>query len=153
MPRSGQGARLEASFVSIASGVGAVTLGSSTDRGLRIIEGPVHEDDCMGGFECECGAVFNSRIRRLTLREVERLQGFPDDWTAIPWEVGGGDGHVFEGVTEVRGCGLLFPVRAHCPDGPRYEALGNSMAVPVVRWIGERVQGVETLEIARGQVR
>lgn len=59
-------------------------------------------------------------IRRLTPLECERLQGFPDGWTDIPW----------------RG-------REHAPDGPRYKALGNSMAVPVMRWIGEGIQLVE----------
>ena len=54
-------------------------------------------------------------VRRLTPRECERLQGFPDDWTLVPW----------------RG--------KPCPDGPRYKALGNSMAVPVMRWIGRRI--------------
>ena len=63
-------------------------------------------------------------VRRLTPRECERLQGFPDDWTAIPW----------------RG-----KPAAECPDGPRYKALGNSMAVPVMRWIGERIAQVEAL--------
>lgn len=58
------------------------------------------------------------QVRRLTPRECERLQGFPDDYTAIPY----------------RG-----KPAADCPDGPRYKALGNSMAVPVVRWIGERI--------------
>ena len=55
-------------------------------------------------------------IRRLTPVECERLQGFPDNYTNIPW----------------RG-------KAEAPDGPRYKALGNSMAVPVMRWIGERI--------------
>ena len=54
-------------------------------------------------------------VRRLTPRECERLQGFPDDYTIVPW----------------RG--------KPCPDGPRYKALGNSMAVPVMRWIGRRI--------------
>lgn len=63
-----------------------------------------------------------SAVRRLTPRECERLQGFPDDYTAIPW----------------RGKDAM-----DCPDGPRYKALGNSMAVPVMRWIGERIQMVE----------
>lgn len=57
-------------------------------------------------------------VRRLTPRECERLQGFPDDYTLIPW----------------RG----KPTEA-CPDGPRYKALGNSWAVPCARWIGERI--------------
>ncbi|MCF5714281.1 DNA cytosine methyltransferase [Pseudomonas tremae] len=60
-----------------------------------------------------------SSVRRLTPRECERLQGFPDDYTRIPWR-----GRVL---------GL-------CPDGPRYKAIGNSKAVPVVRWIGMRIQ-------------
>lgn len=57
-------------------------------------------------------------IRRLTPVECERLQGFPDNHTLIPW----------------RG----KPV-AECPDSPRYKAIGNSMAVPVMRWIGKRI--------------
>lgn len=57
-------------------------------------------------------------VRRLTPIECERLQGFPDNYTAIPWR-----GKPAE----------------DCPDGHRYKALGNSMAVPVMRWIGERI--------------
>lgn len=59
-----------------------------------------------------------SYVRRLTPVECERLQGFPDNYTAIPWR-----GKSAE----------------DCPDGPRYKVLGNSMAVPVMRWIGERI--------------
>jgi site-specific DNA-cytosine methylase len=59
-------------------------------------------------------------VRRLTPRECERLQGFPDDYTAIPWR----------GKTET-------------PDGPRYKALGNSMAVNCMEWIGERIAAQE----------
>ena len=59
-------------------------------------------------------------VRRLTPRECERLQGFPDDYTAIPW----------------RG-------KAETPDGPRYKALGNSMAVNCMEWIGERIAAQE----------
>lgn len=59
-------------------------------------------------------------VRRLTPRECERLQGFPDDYTDIPCRN-----------------------KEHAPDGPRYKALGNSMAVPVMRWIGERIHMVE----------
>ena len=66
-----------------------------------------------------------SAVRRLTPVECERLQGFPDNYTAIPWRKKAAD---------------------ECPDGPRYKALGNSMAVPVMRWIGERIQMVEDLE-------
>jgi len=64
-------------------------------------------------------------VRRLTPRECERLQGFPDDYTLIRY----------------RG--------RPAADGPRYRALGNSMAVPVIRWIGERIAAVE--EIIRGK--
>ncbi len=56
-------------------------------------------------------------VRRLTPVECERLQGFPDGYTNIPWRK-----------------------KDESPDGPRYKALGNSWAVPVVRWIGKRIQ-------------
>ena len=59
------------------------------------------------------------QVRRLTPTEAERLQGFPDDYTLIPWRGKPAD---------------------QCPDGPRYRALGNSWAVPNVRWIGQRIQ-------------
>ena len=62
-------------------------------------------------------------VRRLTPRECERLQGFPDDYTAIPW----------------RG-------KAETPDGPRYKALGNSMAVNCMEWIGERIAAQEVAQ-------
>lgn len=58
----------------------------------------------------------NMAVRRLTPVECERLQGFPDGYTNIPW----------------RG-------KPEAPDGPRYKALGNSMAVPVMAWIGRRI--------------
>jgi DNA (cytosine-5)-methyltransferase 1 len=58
----------------------------------------------------------NMAVRRLTPTECERLQGFPDDYTNI---------------------------KDNCPDSPRYKALGNSMAVPVMKWIGQRIQKVE----------
>lgn len=64
------------------------------------------------------GLIMPMQVRRLTPRECERLQGFPDDYTLIPW----------------RG--------KEAPDGPRYKALGNSMAVPVMRWIGNRLNKV-----------
>lgn len=61
-------------------------------------------------------------VRRLTPTECERLQGFPDGWTQIAW----------------KGKPL-----SECPDGPRYRALGNSMAVNVMRWIGRRIEMVD----------
>lgn len=63
-------------------------------------------------------------VRRLTPRECERLQGFPDDWTLVPYR-----GRPAE----------------QCPDGPRYKALGNSMAVPNMRWLFERIQAYDTI--------
>lgn len=59
------------------------------------------------------------QVRRLTPRECERLQGFRDDYTNIPWRGKPAD---------------------QCPDGPRYKALGNSMAVPCMRFLGQRIE-------------
>jgi DNA (cytosine-5)-methyltransferase 1 len=59
-------------------------------------------------------------VRRLTPIECERLQGFPDDYTNIPWRS-----------------------KDESPDGQRYKAMGNSMAVPVMKWIGKRIAEVE----------
>lgn len=64
---------------------------------------------------------YGSAVRRLTPRECERLQGFPDDFTLVPYR------------------------NRMMADGPRYKALGNSMAVPVLRWIGERIAMVDQL--------
>ena len=70
-----------------------------------------------GGGDSMCDGL---TVRRLTPVECERLQGFPDGWTDIPY----------------RG-------KEHPADGPRYKALGNSMAVPVMKWISERIQAQE----------
>jgi site-specific DNA-cytosine methylase len=64
-------------------------------------------------------------VRRLTPRECERLQAFPDDYTLIPWRKKSAD---------------------QCPDGPRYKALGNSMAVNCMEWIGERIAAYKAKE-------
>jgi DNA (cytosine-5)-methyltransferase 1 len=68
------------------------------------------------------GTIQNARVRRLTPVECERLQGFPDNFTNIPYRK-----------------------KEESPDGPRYKALGNSMAVPVMAWIGKRIQEVSEL--------
>lgn len=87
-------------------------------------------DDCAFSLRASTGGgdkphvMVGMAVRRLTPRECERLQGFPDDYTRIPW----------------RG----KPAEL-CPDGPRYKALGNSMAVPVMRWIGERIEQVHEI--------
>ena len=69
-------------------------------------------------------AIHNQVVRRLTPTECERLQGFRDGYTNIPWRKA-----------------------IDSPDGPRYKALGNSMAVPVMKWIGERIK-LQTLKLA-----
>ncbi|MFN3377480.1 MAG: DNA cytosine methyltransferase [Burkholderiaceae bacterium] len=82
------------------------------------------------------------RVRRLTPRECERLQGFPDDYTAIPWRTyqeAQRKGISYETLLAQRGMTLRGPSVEECPDGPRYKALGNSWAVPVVAWIGRRI--------------
>jgi len=66
------------------------------------------------------------QVRRLTPRECERLQGFSYNFTRIPYR---------------------NKPASQCPDRPRYKALGNSMAVPVMRWIGERIQMYEGLAL------
>ena len=68
---------------------------------------------------------YGMQVRRLTPIECERLQGFPDNHTLIGW----------------RGKSA-----ADCPDGPRYKAIGNSMAVPVMRWIGGRIAAAIPVE-------
>lgn len=67
-------------------------------------------------------------VRRLMPIECERLQGFPDNFTDVPWNG-----------------------KSHASDGPRYKALGNSMAVNVMRWIGTRIDIMEGL-IAAGRL-
>ena len=99
-------------------------------QAVAFAENSRHELRLEGGDGTRCGALSTgggkpgqgtpcvapaAAVRRLTPRECERLQGFPDDHTRIPWR------------------GKM------APDGPRYKALGNSMAVPVMRWIGERI--------------
>jgi DNA (cytosine-5)-methyltransferase 1 len=73
----------------------------------------------------QTGVRIGSAVRRLTPRECERLQGFPDDFTLV----------------QHRG--------KPAADGPRYKALGNSMAVPCMAWIGQRIAAVDALPINR----
>lgn len=67
------------------------------------------------------GLGLGRQVRRLTPRECERLQGFPDDYTLVTYR------------------------KKPAADGPRYKALGNSMAVPVMQWIGEHIAMVEAI--------
>ena len=91
--------------------IGTLTTKSTTSNGARDVE---------DGYVIPVASE-KMKVRRLTPIEAERLQGFEDDYTRIPY----------------RG-----KPREQCPDGPRYKAMGNSMAVPVVRWIGERIKMV-----------
>lgn len=85
---------------------------------LTASTGGADDNDARGGRLIPDGP----RIRRLMPIECERAQGMPDDWTRIPW----------------RG-----KPASECPDSHRYKAIGNSMAVPVMRWIGARIQAWE----------
>ena len=90
----------------------AVCVTGDVTHALRAVGADASEDGTGRGTPI---TTTQTRVRRLTPRECERLQGFPDDWTAI-------DG---------------------AKDTPRYAALGNSMAVPVMRWIGRRIELVD----------
>lgn len=99
--------------------------GSSADAGSI---GAQEEIACTleageGGNNRQAVAATTS-VRRLTPKECSRLQGFPDDWAKIPWRGKPAD---------------------QCPDGPQYKAYGNSMAVPVMAWIGRRIAQVEEI--------
>ena len=107
------------------------------DRGANIVY-ENHAQDCRVKPCGECSPQINAKagtgggnlpivlgaftVRRLLPIETERLMGFPDNWTRIPWR----------GKPEEQ-----------CPDGPRYKACGNSMCVNVMRWIGMRIEYVE----------
>jgi len=73
----------------------------------------------------QSGVMLGAQVRRLTPRECERLQGFPDDYTAV------------------------LHRKKPAADGPRYKALGNSWAVPNVRWIGRRIDAVSSINALR----
>ena len=83
--------------------------------------GPLDAGSRSGGGQPSMVLQSRMQVRRLTPKECERLQGFPDDYTLV--SVG----------------------KKMAADGPRYKAIGNSMAVPVMRWIGQRIQKVERI--------
>ena len=112
----------------------ALTLTKSESKHNQCVAQPVHCVDMGGNKGLNGGGILKElsqplgtneshaiqvsmAVRRLTPTECERLQGFPDGYTNIPWRKA-----------------------AESPDGPRYKALGNSWAVPVVAWIGQRIQ-------------
>ena len=92
----------------------------------------VERVDCLRAFEKSPMAVqpaIGMQVRRLTPMEWERLQGFPDGYTNVPHR------------------------NKPAADGPRYKALGNSWAVPNVRWIGERIQAVALVNTAQQAIK
>jgi DNA (cytosine-5)-methyltransferase 1 len=106
-----------------ANGGGQIAIAFSTNQRGEARERAVHgsPSSARGGGNQIDGVLQQMAVRRLTPRECERLQGFPDDYTLV----------------EYRG--------KPAADGPRYKALGNSMAVPVMRWIGERIASVDLI--------
>ena len=100
--------------------MGTLTTRTFTALGARDVE----EGALLPAIGFQQAARQGLSVRRLTPTECERLQGFPDGFTQIPYR---------------------NKPAEKCPDGPRYKALGNSMAVPVMRWIGERIKTVEEL--------
>ena len=132
------------------------------DRGANVAAAPVCLGDDNAKAACDvdmCGALKVGgsapimggaayEVRRLMPVECERLQGFPDGHTDL---TGADPDALFErmardGMDEAERKRLLAKLRkwcAACPDTPRYKACGNSMAVPVMRWIGERIQMTE----------
>jgi len=100
MPERGQGGSTVFLETDVAASLRAIDP-NRTDRGTRLLVG--------------------TQVRRFTPLECERLQGFPDHYTAIPYR-----GQV-------------------AADSPRYEAIGNAIAIPPLRWIGERIAIVDQL--------
>ena len=98
----------------VAQSVAQPTAYASSDGKVRILNDVMSTLDSAGesrGTNQQRFIHQEMAVRRLTPRECERLQGFPDDYTAIPGAA----------------------------DGPRYKSLGNSMAVPVMAWIGKKI--------------
>lgn len=151
VPEGGQGAHLRASEVAVAPALTSTADARSTDRGTRVVQsfqasqsgtrvGDAHPTlDAHNGSRRHHGALIGSAVRRLTPEECERLQAFPTGYTRIP-------------VAQVPRRRLQSPrageayqeidgeVWRLASDAARYEALGNSMAVCVVRWIFARFE-------------
>jgi DNA (cytosine-5)-methyltransferase 1 len=100
----------------------AVTVGTDLYNGAITGDVAATMTKSMSGTGTGPTAMQAMAVRRLLPRECERLQGFPDDYTDIK------------------------PNGKQTSDGPRYKALGNSMAVPVMAWIGKRIQEVENIK-------
>jgi len=99
----------------IAYGTPGNWIGRAPENGGNSVEPMLDVAPCQTRTDRH-GVAHNMAVRRLTPTECERLQGFPDGWTSVP----------FRGKP--------------ASDGPRYKALGNSMAVPCMAWIGNRIK-------------
>ena len=110
----------------LAAGAHPFAVAFGFDAYNQTIQGQVNQplrvSSAPGQVDAVGGVVQGMAVRRLTPVECERLQGFPDNYTDIK------------------------PKGKPTPDGPRYKALGNSMAVPVMAWIGKRIQEVENIK-------
>lgn len=107
-----------------AYGIPGNWIGRAPENGGNATE-PMHDVSPCFTVADRHGVATSISVRRLTPIECERLQGFPDNHTLIGWR--GKDA-------------------AECPDGPRYKSIGNSMAVPVMRWIGKRIAAALPIE-------
>lgn len=126
-PEGGQGADLRAVEVDVAPSLTATAEARGTDRGLRVVCATGEQTHALRAERMDASEDGTGRgtpivpagwqVRRLTPIECERLQGFPDGYTDVPG----------------------------ASDSARYAALGNSMAVPVMRWLGERIARVDAI--------
>jgi len=132
LTRGGQ-QRLDAESETLFLTIGGVFSQEPVTYDFFNITAPINKQNRQPGDPCHTLARSNTehavmmqqmQVRRLTPEECEALQGFPRSYTQIPWRK---------------------KPASECPDGPRYKALGNSWAVPVARWIGERINIVEAI--------
>jgi DNA (cytosine-5)-methyltransferase 1 len=123
----GIGVRTDGVAYTIEARAEVQAVGQPVPYDLFQITAPVNRQNIKPGDPCHTLARDNAAhaavthamtVRRLTPVECERLQGFPDNWTLIPWRK---------------------KPASECPDGPRYKALGNSMACNCMAWIGENI--------------
>ena len=123
-----------------STGAGTWSEGAGT---LRARTQESHEHLAVLAFPERCAAAVNDLVvRRLTPRECERLQGFPDDHTLVPYGRKISPEKMDHDFAKylMRGGKLTFEeCCGRAADGPRYKAIGNSMAVPVMHWIGRRI--------------
>jgi len=104
-----------------AYGIPGNWIGRAPENGGNAVE-PMHDIAPCETKTYVHGVATSMAVRRLTPTECERLQGFPDGYANIPWRN-----------------------KDESPDGPRYKALGNSMAVPCMNWIGSRINEVHNI--------